>query len=94
MKETKTETVEKKKKTTYYKCDKCHGHFHDKTKFKEDLHVVAFNAEARIDPIPNNTRDAHSSGIPRNRLEVRSEHEYLLCEKCLEDAHNYLEDFF
>jgi len=90
----KSEKVERKRSVTYYKCDKCHGRFHEETKVKEDLNLIAFNAEAGIDPIPNNTHDAHTSGIPRNRLQVESDESYLLCDKCTEDAHNYLKDFF
>jgi len=92
--ETETETVERERETTYYLCDKCHGHFHEKTQWKEDLNVVAFDAEAVISPIPKNTHDAHSPGISRDRLEINAEHEYLLCDRCVESAHEYLRDFF
>ena len=93
-KEVETETVEREKETTYYYCDKCHGRNHEKTSWKEDLNVVAFGAEAFIDPIPNGTKDAHSPGIPNNRLKVESEYDYLLCDECMERAYDYLRDFF
>ena len=91
---TETETVETEQTTTYYVCDKCHGHFHEETTWKDDLNVVAFGAEAYIDPIPNGTQDAHSPGIPENRVKIDSEHEYLLCDRCHESAYEYLRDFF
>ena len=91
-----TEEVERTttKTITRYKCDKCRGRFHEETQWREDLNLVAFDAQAAIDPIPNGTQDAHSHGIPRNRLEVQSENEYLLSDRCCERAYEYLRDFF
>lgn len=93
-----TETIEEtvEKEVTYYKCDKCHGRFHDETQFKEDLNKVVFGAKAKYSyTIPANTQDAHSSGSSLGRgTTITGEHEYLLCDRCMEDAYEYLRDFF
>jgi hypothetical protein len=86
--ETKTEIIEEEKEVTYYKCDKCHGHFHDETQHKNDLNIVAFGATTKKCLVQ------HDHSIGRTTSRVDAEYEYLLCDNCLERAHDYLTDFF
>lgn len=84
---TETEEVKQEKEVTFYECDKCHGRFHGETRWKDDLNIVAFNArtESRM-----YTR-GHNAGFTH---EIEGDEMYLLCDKCCEDAHDYLADFF
>lgn len=92
-----TETVEEtvEKKVTYYVCDKCHGRFHDKTEYEEDLNRVVFGASAILSyTVPDNTFNAHNPSTNTSEAKIVGEHEYLLCDRCMERAHEYLRDFF
>lgn len=93
--ETKEKTVEEE--IVYYVCDKCHGHNHEKTQFEEDLNKVVFGAEYHNTySMPANTMDAHTttSLFSNDSPIIVGEHEYLLCDECMERAHDYLSDFF
>lgn len=98
--ETVTETREVEEEVTYYLCDKCNGHFHDRTQFKNDLNKVIFGAEVRTfsTTLQTDNTTTTDSGFTESTSfdgpDVHGEHEYLLCDECMEDAHDYLSDFF
>lgn len=85
--ETETRTVEKETTTTYYLCDKCHGRNHEETTWEDDLNKVVFGATLSI-------VGQKSGNVIKPSKEVVGEYEYLLCDDCLERAHDYLRDFF
>lgn len=99
VEETVTEVVEKEVEKTFYKCDKCHGRNHEPTSFEEDLNRVIFGAEASsFGPtlVQHNTTNTLNSMPTTNSTspDIVGEYEYLLCDDCLERAHDYFRDFF
>lgn len=95
---TETEVVEKtiEEEVTVYKCDKCRGRFHEATEDESDLNTVAFGAEvlstATINVAPNNNH-VNTAGM-WDDAKIHAEYDYLLCDECMEKAHDYLSDFF
>ena len=72
---------------------------HDETQFEGDLNKVVFGAEAYNSitfgaPVNTFNERGELNTSYNGELTLTGEYEYLLCDECMERAHNYLKDFF
>jgi hypothetical protein len=96
---TETKTIEEQveRTITIYKCDNCDGEHHDEIRNEELLNKVVFGADVhRGYNMPANTTDAHSNSLTfgASTDDIIGDYNYLLCNKCMEEAHDHFSDFF
>lgn len=95
VKETKTITKKVEEEIAVYKCDKCRGSNHDVAEQRDELNRILFGAEAFGTFGGNMNAVNHVNvGTTHDGPTMTGEYEYLLCDKCMEKAHDYLSDFF